>query len=147
MLQITEQVVTAHILNYTCKPIVNTKIDNYLPGNMPSGMNVIVAICSYTGYNQEDSIILNKSSVDRGLFNSKFLRAYRDDEKKIHSSGKEEQFGKPDRSTKGLKPGSYDKLKNNGFVEKNTYVDSNVIGKLTLSRTKRKPNANLKMRY
>jgi DNA-directed RNA polymerase II subunit RPB2 len=137
----------AHILNYTCKPIVNTRIDNYLPtSNMPSGMNCIVAICSYTGYNQEDSVILNKSSVDRGLFNSKFLRAYRDDEKKIHSSGKEEQFGKPDRTTKGLKPGSYDKLKNNGFVEKNTYVDSNdvIIGKLTPIKNKKKTEKEFK---
>ena len=130
----------AHILHYPCKPIVNTRIDTYLPTkNMPSGMNVIVAICSY-GYNQEDSIILNSSSVERGLFDSKFLRAYRDDEKKIHSSGKEEHFGKPDSNTKGLKPGSYDKLNSNGFVTKNTYVDSNdvIIGKLTPIKNKKR---------
>ena len=32
------------------------------------GINAIVAISSYTGYNQEDSVILNASAVDRGLF-------------------------------------------------------------------------------
>lgn len=33
-----------------------------------SGINAIVAIASYTGYNQEDSVIMNASAVDRGLF-------------------------------------------------------------------------------
>ncbi len=131
----------AHILNYPNKPIVSTRIDNYLPtSNLPSGMNVIVAICSYTGYNQEDSIILNASSVERGLFNSKFLRAYRDEGKKIHSTGQEEKFAKPDSSVKGLKPCSYDKLNSNGFVDKDVYIDSNeaIIGKMTPIKNKKR---------
>ena len=33
-----------------------------------AGINAIVAISSYTGYNQEDSVILNESAIDRGLF-------------------------------------------------------------------------------
>lgn len=32
------------------------------------GINSIVAIASYTGYNQEDSVIMNRSAVDRGFF-------------------------------------------------------------------------------
>jgi DNA-directed RNA polymerase II subunit RPB2 len=35
---------------------------------LPAGINAIVAILSYTGYNQEDSIIINASAIDRGLF-------------------------------------------------------------------------------
>ena len=35
---------------------------------MLPGINAIVAIASYTGYNQEDSVIMNASAVDRGLF-------------------------------------------------------------------------------
>lgn len=124
----------AHVLYYASKPLVNTRIGSFLPSdNIPNGMNVIVAICSYTGYNQEDSIIVNKSSVDRGLFRSTFYRTYKDDEKKIQSSGQEEKFIKPDKKfTKGMKPGSYDKLDNNGFVKKNVFVDSNdiIIGKI-----------------
>jgi len=33
-----------------------------------SGINSVVAIASYTGYNQEDSVILNSSAIDRGYF-------------------------------------------------------------------------------
>lgn len=35
-----------------------------------TGINSIVAIASYTGYNQEDSVIMNRSAVDRGFFRS-----------------------------------------------------------------------------
>ena len=43
---------------------------------LPNGINVIVAIQCYQGYNQEDSIIFNQSSIDRGLFSSTFYRTY-----------------------------------------------------------------------
>ena len=47
---------------------------------------------------------------------------------KKFSRGQEERFMKPDKSlTKGMKPGVYDKLEDNGFVPKNTYVDRNDI--------------------
>jgi DNA-directed RNA polymerase II subunit RPB2 len=45
---------------------------------LPAGCNAVVAIACYTGYNQEDSIIGNQSSIDRGLFRSAFFRTYSD---------------------------------------------------------------------
>ena len=94
----------SYILYYPQLPIVRPHIAQYLNlDNNPFGMNCIVAIASYTGYNQEDSIIINKSSIDRGMFKSTFYRTYKDDEKKIQSSNQEEKFTKPDINiTKGL---------------------------------------------
>lgn len=48
----------------------------YIHRELPSGINCIVAIACYTGYNQEDSLIMNQSSIDRGLFRSHFFRSY-----------------------------------------------------------------------
>ena len=122
-----------NVLNYPQKPMVDTKVGKYLHGSeMPSGINAIVAIATYTGYNQEDSVIMNKSSIDRGLFTSTFYRSYKEHCIKNHSTGEEEIFVKPDAdNTKGMKPFNYDKLEEDGFVKENTYVEMGdvLIGK------------------
>ena len=137
----------AHILHYPGKSIVNTNIGRLLPSNnLPNGMNVIVAIGVYTGYNQEDSIIINQSSIDRGMFKSTFYRTYKDDEKKIQSSNQEEKFTNPDVNlTKGLKPGSYSKLNSNGYIDENVYVDMNdiIIGKIIPIKNQKKREKQL----
>ena len=82
----------AHVLCYPELPIVNSKMIKFLPSNnLPCGINCIVAIASYSGYNQEDSVIKNQSAVDRGLFHSVFYRTYKDEEKKSQSSGTQVQ--------------------------------------------------------
>ena len=123
-----------HVLSYPNRPMVgtnNSKLINM--DELPNGLNAIVAIMTYSGYNQEDSIIMNKSAIDRGLFQSTFYRSYRDEEKKNQSSGKEEKFVVPDpKYTKGIKPCNYSKLNEEGFVKDNTFVDGDdiIIGKV-----------------
>jgi DNA-directed RNA polymerase II subunit RPB2 len=93
---------------------------------LPSGCNSIVAIACYTGYNQEDSIILNQGAIDRGFFRSVFFRSYND------TSKQDEEFDKPNpETTAGLKHGSYDKLDNDGLILPGTRVsgDDIIIGK------------------
>ena len=66
---------TGHILNYPQKPLVTTESAKNLNGDMlPSGHNAIVAIMCYGGYNQEDSILVNKAAVDRGFGRSTTYR-------------------------------------------------------------------------
>ena len=54
-------------LVYPMKPMVKTKtIDLIHFEDLPAGQNAIVAVMSYSGYDIEDAIILNRSSLDRG---------------------------------------------------------------------------------
>lgn len=58
-----------YLMNYTQSPLIHTVMDKALgTAELGYGMNAIVAICTFTGYNQEDSLIMNKSAVDRGLY-------------------------------------------------------------------------------
>ena len=69
----------AHVLYYSQKPLVCTKSMEFINfKELPAGCNAVVAIACYTGYNQEDSLIANQSSIDRGMFRSAFFRTYHD---------------------------------------------------------------------
>jgi DNA-directed RNA polymerase II subunit RPB2 len=60
---------TAYVLSYPMRPLVETRFMNIIQLNeIPSGEMVVVAIMTHTGFNQEDSILFNKGSIDRGLF-------------------------------------------------------------------------------
>jgi len=124
----------AHVLCYPQAPFVSPYMSKFYGAQtMPSGQNVTVAIMTYTGYNQEDSIMINRGALDRGLFRSIFYRTYKDEERKNQSSGEEEKFVKPTSdTTKQLKHANYDKLASDGFVPENTFVDADdiLIGKV-----------------
>lgn len=123
----------AHVLNYPQKPMVSTQTARIMNCNtLPYGINTIVAIACFTGFNQEDSVIVNKSAIDRGLFVSTFYRTFREQNNKNHSTGEEEFFCKPDPAvTRNMKPHNYDKVGPSGFVDENTLVHGGdvIIGK------------------
>ncbi|XP_018649803.1 putative dna-directed RNA polymerase I subunit [Schistosoma mansoni] len=49
-------------------PLVRTKMYvKYDVDHYPLGFNAIVAVMSYTGYDMEDAMVINKASYDRGL--------------------------------------------------------------------------------
>ena len=124
----------AHVLCYPQVPFVSPFMSKFYGAqSMPAGQNVTVAIMTYTGYNQEDSVMINRAALDRGLFRSIFYRTYKDEERKNQSSGEEEKFVKPTNSTtKQMKNANYEKLDAEGFVPENTFVDADdiLIGKV-----------------
>ncbi len=113
-----------HLQVYNQKPLVKTIANKYYA---PIGMNSIVAIMIYGGYNQEDSLIINQGAVDRGLFTTHHFTFEKTELEK------NEEFTNPDPSvTADIKAYSnYDKLVN-GYVPPGTYVESGdiIIGKI-----------------
>jgi DNA-directed RNA polymerase II subunit RPB2 len=115
---------TAYVLNYPSRPLVDTRIMNFIQLNrIPSGTQIHVAIMTHTGYNQEDSVLINKGSIDRGLFLATIYHTEKDEDKNIIRD--EIIRCKPDPTkTKGIKFGNYDKLTPQGFIPENSLVEN-----------------------
>ena len=122
---------TSLVLSNPMRPLVDTRIMNILGlHKIPSGQNAIVAIATYSGFNQEDSVIINRSAIDRGMFSATTYKTEKDEDKKIF--GDEEKRGVPDPlKTRGIKFGNYKKLQENGFMKENTLIENTdvIIGK------------------
>ena len=118
---------TAYVLSYPGRPLVDTRVMNMIKLNdIPSGMPVIVAIMTHSGYNQEDSILFNQGSLDRGLFQATIYHTEKDEDKKIH--GDEEIRCRPDPTkTKGMKFGNYDKINSQGVMNENELIENRDI--------------------
>ena len=115
---------TAYVLNYPTRPLVDTRVMNFLKLNqIPSGTQIHVAIMTHTGYNQEDSVLINKAALDRGLFLATIYHTEKDEDKNIIRD--EIIRCKPDPAkTKGIKFGNYDKINEQGFIPENTLVEN-----------------------
>ena len=125
---------TAYVLNYPMRPLVDTRIMNLIHLNkIPSGSQLIVAIMTHTGYNQEDSLLINKGSIDRGMALTTVYHTEKDEDKQ-KINGDEEIRCKPDpNKTKGLKMGNYNKVNSKGVIPENTLVENRdiIIAKIT----------------
>jgi DNA-directed RNA polymerase II subunit RPB2 len=100
----------AHVQCYPQRQLVTTKVEHALRAEqMPSGANAMIIICAYGGFNQEDSILCNRSSVERGMFRSLIQRTVKDEEK---NGADAERFEVPTTvpDCAGLRVGKYDKL-------------------------------------
>jgi DNA-directed RNA polymerase II subunit RPB2 len=125
---------TAYILNYPQRPLIETRLMDMIHLNqIPSGCNVTVAIMTHTGYNQEDSILINKGSIDRGMFLATIYHTEKDEDKQ-KINGDEEIRCKPNPAiTKKMKFGDYSKVNSVGFMPENTLVNNKdiIISKVT----------------
>jgi len=118
---------TAYVLSYPARPLVDTRLMGMVHlDKIPAGSPVIVAIMTHSGYNQEDSLLFNQGSIDRGLFQATIYHTEKDEDKKIN--GDEEIRCKPDPTkTKGMKYGNYDKITNAGIIPENTLLENNDV--------------------
>lgn len=118
---------TSYVLTYPSRPLVDTRLMNFIHLNrIPSGCQIHVAIMTHTGYNQEDSVLVNKGSIDRGLFGATIYHTEKDEDKNIIRD--EIIRCKPDPAkTRGIKFGNYDKLNAQGFIPENTLIEDRDI--------------------
>jgi DNA-directed RNA polymerase II subunit RPB2 len=119
----------SYMLYHPQRPIVMTRMMKYInTDNMPFGENVVVALMCYTGYNQEDSVIVNQSAIDRGLFRSTSFKKKLSLIQKNQTTSQDDVFIKPDpKKVEGMRYGSYDKLNEQGYVPKETKITNGDI--------------------
>ena len=125
-----ERTDNSYILYHPQLPIIAPRASKYTGSHIfPSGENTIVAIMSYTGYNQEDSLIMNGSSIEKGLFRAQALKKQFKAIEKNLASAQMDKFMKPDKNkVDGMKDVVYSKLNEEGYADVETVVvDGDII--------------------
>jgi DNA-directed RNA polymerase subunit A' len=123
------------ILVYPQRPLVQAYIHKVLDSteNYPNGINVVIAVATYEGYNIEDAIVINKSSIERGMFWSYMYRTYEAEEKR-YLGGQEDVITIPKPGIRGYAgEDEYKHLPEDGIVNPETEVNSDqvLIGKIS----------------
>lgn len=106
-----------HLLHYPQAPMVRTHPTKYIRfQDRPAGINFVVGVACFKGYNMEDSLIMSKSSIERGLARSTFFRTYSSEEKR-YPGGQEDHFEIPDPECRGVRSeDAYVNLSEDGLI-------------------------------
>jgi hypothetical protein len=143
----------AYVLLNVQRPLVNPRTMELVGfDKLPTGQQVMVAIMNFTGYNQEDSIMLNGAGLDRGRYNTLASKTHKDKEAKKAANairgkaslGGAEQFMKPDPEiTKDPHMGSYEHLDESGIAKMGSQIKGGdmIIGKTIELSPEEKKNA------
>ena len=128
---------SAMFLNYGQSPLTKSRYWKYATKDIhPYGENAIVAIMCYTGFNVEDAIILNKGSLERGMFSTTKYEMYESFEEIESIEGVEIKTKFLDVERHNVirkKPGyDYSELNEHGLIRENTILDDKkvIIGKV-----------------
>ncbi len=127
---------TGIVLNYGQIPLIKSRYLEYVNNEEQSyGVNAIVAIMSYTGYNVEDAILINAGSIARGIFRTTYYSMYESTEENIKITGLKTKFANIQKnSVTHIKPGyDYSQLDDYGMIKENTELNDKIIiiGKIT----------------
>jgi len=124
---------TSYFLNYGQVPLVKSRYLNYTTREQhPYGINAIVAVMCYSGYNVEDAVIINKNALDRGLFRTTYMSTYeaKEESTKVGNISIDKNFMDVNNfNVVGKKPGyDYSHLEpKSGLIKENTIVNEKTI--------------------
>ncbi|MFH1779697.1 MAG: DNA-directed RNA polymerase subunit B [Candidatus Micrarchaeota archaeon] len=118
----------SHLLFYPQRPLVQTRTYDALKlFNRSSGQNYVVAVLSYYGYNMNDAVVMNKSSIERTLGRTMFMRTYNTEERR-YPGGQKDKFCKPEEFVQGyLGEEVYASLDEDGLISPETVVEPNAV--------------------
>jgi DNA-directed RNA polymerase II subunit RPB2 len=121
----------AHVLCYGEAPLTRTLYYDYVADGMIGyGQNLVLAIGSFTGYNQDDGILMNRDSLERGMFRSMAYRSYEAFEEDDEKADTQTRIANPSNVVgwTNLRTGvDYSKLDDRGIVKVGEYVDQNTV--------------------
>ena len=124
-------------IHYPQFPVVKTQIYDLLNYDThPVGQNVVVAVMPFEGYNMEDAIIINKSSIERGLFRGSYYKPHKCEELK-YPGGQQDMITIPDKDIKGYRTEKvYRYLEEDGLVHPEVDVEAGdvLVGKISPPR-------------
>ena len=127
------------ILNYGQTPLIKSRYLEYVNNEQqPYGVNAIVAIMSYTGYNVEDAILINEGAIQRGIFRTTYYSSYetREESSKVTGLTNSKFANVEKNNVVGKKQGyDYSYLDEHGLVKENTELNEKIIliGKINSS--------------
>ena len=127
------------ILNYGQIPLIKSRYLEYVNNEeMPYGVNAIVAIMCYTGYNVEDAILINEGAIQRGIFRTTYYSSYetREESSKVTGSTSSKFANIEKNNVIGKKQGfDYSYLDEHGLIKENTELNDKIIlvGKINSS--------------
>ena len=126
------------ILNYGQVPLIKSRYLQHIQNEEhPYGENTIVAIMSYSGYNVEDAVLINKAAVERGLFRTTYYSTVetREESTEVAGATKDAMFYNVGNDTHvDGKRSWYDfsQLDDNGIVKEGTVLHEHsvLVGKV-----------------
>tara|TARA_Y100000034_G_scaffold134695_2_gene203883 strand:- start:1287 stop:3083 length:1797 start_codon:yes stop_codon:yes gene_type:complete len=125
-----------NILHYSQKPIVNTFTQDLFGDHIIGGQNLVVAFINYDGYNISDGVVINRASVDRGMWRVSHYRPYAA-ERLRYSGGQVDEIRVPDKEVQGYSTeDDYKHLDVDGLVNPETHVRGGeaIVGKTSPPR-------------
>jgi DNA-directed RNA polymerase III subunit RPC2 len=84
------------LLCYPQKPMCRTRVIDMIGfDNLPAGQNAIIAVMSYSGYDIEDAVVINKASLDRGYGRCMVMRKHNATAKKYPNQTRDKLVAPP----------------------------------------------------